>query len=113
LLVLVALLNGILAMIWLRVSAGFDDLTGFYAPAAAIIALPLVMPSWRSFLVSCLFAATLLLVVGVLLFFFGMYSLWPSAAVLFVALTPLARWRPVRVSILLVLLGAILWAAIW
>jgi len=113
LLVGVALLNGVLAITWISTSDGFVDLTGYYAPALAIIALPLVMPSWRSFLVSSLFATTLLLVVGVLLFFFGMYSLWPSAAILLVALTPLARWRPVRVSILLVLLVAILWAAIW
>jgi hypothetical protein len=72
------------------------------------------MRSWRSFLMTCLIVTALLLVGGLLLFFFALFSLWPSATFLLVALTPLAHWRPRRVAFLLALLVAIPWGdAIW
>jgi len=107
LLVIVAVLNGVLAMIWVSAFDNFHYLAWIYAPVVAVVALPLAMRSWRSFLVTCLIVTVLLLVLGVLLFFFGLF--WPSAMILLLALTPLARWRPNRVTILLALLVAIPW----
>ena len=109
LLVLVAVLNGVLAMTWVSAFGNFHYLAWVYAPVVAIVALPLVMRSWRSFLLACLMVTVLLLVLGALLFFFALFSLWPSAVILLLALTPLARWRPNRVTILLALLVAIPW----
>jgi hypothetical protein len=113
--VLVGVLNGVLAMTWLGAFYGFHSfVTVAYAPAVALIALPLAMRSWRPFRVTCLVVAALLLVAGVLLYFFAMFSLWPSAAMLLLALSPLARWRPRRMALLLALVVAIPWCdAIW
>jgi hypothetical protein len=114
LLVLVAVLNGVLAVTWVGAFDKGHHLALIYVPVIAIVALPLVMRSWRSFLVTCLIVTALLLVLGVLLYFFAFFLLWPSAAILLLALTPLPSWRPTRVAILLAFLVAIPWGdAIW
>ena len=111
---LVGVLNGVLAMTWVGAFHGFHYVALVYAPAVGLIALPLAMRSWRPFQVTCLVVTALLLVAGVLLYFFAMFSLWPSAVMLLLALTPLARWRPRRVAFLLALVVAIPWCdAIW
>jgi hypothetical protein len=114
LLVLAAVLNGVLAMVWVSASNPFHGLAWFYAPVVAIVALPLVMRSRQSFVVACLVVVMVLVVLGVVLYFLALFTLWPSAAILLLASTPLARWRPVRVTVLLVLLVAVPWgSAIW
>jgi predicted membrane protein len=114
LLVLVAVLNGALAMTWVGAFDNGQPLVWVYLALVALVALPLVMRSRRSFLVTCLIVAALLLVLGVLLYFFALFSFWPSAVLLLLAVTPLARRRPKRVAFLLAVLVAVPWGdAIW
>ena len=80
-----------------------------YAPAVALVGLPLVMRSWRAFWVTCLLVALLLLVSGGVLFILGLFLLWPSAVILLLAATPLAHWRPNRVALLLAVLVLVPW----
>lgn len=109
LLVLVAVLNGVLATIWVCAFDNLRYLALVYGPVVGLVALPLMMRSWRVFRATCVVVTAVLLVSGVLLYFFSLAFFWPSAAILLLALTPLARWRPKRAALLLAALVAVPW----
>jgi len=113
-LVLVAVLNGVLATAWVTTFDNFHDLVAVYAPVIMMVASPLLTRSGRSFRATCSISAGLLLVLSVLLYFLGLFTFWPSAAILLLAVTPLAGRRPTPVITLLSLAVAAPWSyATW
>ena len=84
--------------------------TGVTAAAGvAIAALPLVLPA-RRFELWVSLSAGLMLVAGVVLLWLGGLLLWPAAAVLGAAIPWRVAWRPIALTLgVLVALGGVVW----
>ncbi|MFI5494767.1 hypothetical protein [Actinoplanes sp. NPDC051859] len=113
LLVLLAALNGLVALARTGGLAGFDIEALFGWLVVAVIALPLAMRrSWRLFVTTCLVSAALITALGTALTFGGLWVLWSSSALLILAVTPAARWRPPYLAAAIALSVAVPWGVL-
>ncbi|MEV6597119.1 hypothetical protein AB0M36_09690 [Actinoplanes sp. NPDC051346] len=114
LLVKVAVLNGLLAVARPGGFDNFDSGALLCALVVATIALPLAMRTWRSFAATSLIVAALHAALGTMAMFGGLWIIWCSSAILLLALTPAARWRPSHMVLALAALLVIPWSVlIW